>query len=267
MNWFTVAAQIVNFLILVALLKYFLYDRIIRAMDEREKTVRSRMQEADEKEAEARREADELSSRRRELEQEKEGMIATARGEAEKEKKELLRRAREEVDAQHERWEAALRREQEAFLRDFQQMAAREVYAAARRAIGDLAGMDLEGAIVENFIKRLQGLDAGETGDMAWATTDSGRGLTIRSHFELPSEAKRKLTAALHKQLDRKLDVRYESAPEMLPGIEVRGAGRKMAWSAGSYLDGLEDRALGALSRAASGEATTETASEGEPSS
>jgi F-type H+-transporting ATPase subunit b len=36
-DWFTLVAQIANFLILVALLKHFLYNRIIKAMDEREK--------------------------------------------------------------------------------------------------------------------------------------------------------------------------------------------------------------------------------------
>jgi hypothetical protein len=41
-NWFTVIAQIVNFLILVVLLKYLLYDRIIKAMDERRQRKRNR---------------------------------------------------------------------------------------------------------------------------------------------------------------------------------------------------------------------------------
>ena len=34
-DWFTVFAQVVNFLILVALLKKFLYSRVTAAMDER----------------------------------------------------------------------------------------------------------------------------------------------------------------------------------------------------------------------------------------
>ena len=38
-NWFTVFAQIVNFIILIYLLKRFLYGPIIRAMEEREKKM------------------------------------------------------------------------------------------------------------------------------------------------------------------------------------------------------------------------------------
>ena len=56
-NWFTVIAQIVNFLILVFLLKYFLYDRIVKAMDEREQRIQLRLKEAEEKKQEADQEA------------------------------------------------------------------------------------------------------------------------------------------------------------------------------------------------------------------
>lgn len=40
---FTIIAQIINFLILVYLLKRFLFSRIIKIMDEREKQITDRM--------------------------------------------------------------------------------------------------------------------------------------------------------------------------------------------------------------------------------
>ena len=43
-DWFTVIAQIINFLILVALLKHFLFNPIVSAMNERrEKSTRQSM--------------------------------------------------------------------------------------------------------------------------------------------------------------------------------------------------------------------------------
>jgi F-type H+-transporting ATPase subunit b len=46
-DWFTVAAQIVNFLVLVALLKHFLWGRLVRAIDEREKRIAGRLSAAE----------------------------------------------------------------------------------------------------------------------------------------------------------------------------------------------------------------------------
>ena len=50
-NWFTVAAQIVNFLILVALLKRFLYGPIVAAMSAREGRIAAQLTEAQRKKA------------------------------------------------------------------------------------------------------------------------------------------------------------------------------------------------------------------------
>ena len=47
-DWFTVVAQIVNFLVLVLLMKYFLYGRLIRTIDERQKRIVARFAEAEE---------------------------------------------------------------------------------------------------------------------------------------------------------------------------------------------------------------------------
>ena len=55
-DWFTVLAQIINFLVLVYLLKRFLYGRIIRAMDERERKIALRLEEAQGRKEEAEQE-------------------------------------------------------------------------------------------------------------------------------------------------------------------------------------------------------------------
>ena len=55
-DWFTVGAQIVNFLILVWLLKHFLYKPILNAIDAREKRIAAELADADTKKADAEKE-------------------------------------------------------------------------------------------------------------------------------------------------------------------------------------------------------------------
>ena len=52
-DWFTVAAQAANFLILVWLLKRFLYQPILKALDAREQRIAAELADADTKRAEA----------------------------------------------------------------------------------------------------------------------------------------------------------------------------------------------------------------------
>ncbi|MCF8123589.1 MAG: hypothetical protein K9K34_14360, partial [Desulfarculaceae bacterium] len=75
-DWFTVAAQVVNFLILVWLLKHFLYDRIIKAIDQREADIAARSEEAEAKQDAAARKESELAQRRRELEEQSGSLLA-----------------------------------------------------------------------------------------------------------------------------------------------------------------------------------------------
>ena len=59
-DWFVFLAQIFNFLLLMYLLKRFLFGRIIKAMDDREAKIAARFQEAEELKLKASEEADAL---------------------------------------------------------------------------------------------------------------------------------------------------------------------------------------------------------------
>jgi F-type H+-transporting ATPase subunit b len=64
-DWFTVGAQALNFIILVWLLKRFLYKPILDAIDAREKRIAAELADADKKKAEAQKERDEFPAQER----------------------------------------------------------------------------------------------------------------------------------------------------------------------------------------------------------
>lgn len=59
-DWFTVGAQALNFLILVWLMKRFLYRPVLNAIDAREKRIATQIAEAEAKEAAANQQRDEF---------------------------------------------------------------------------------------------------------------------------------------------------------------------------------------------------------------
>lgn len=62
-DWFTVIAQVVNFLILVWLLKRFLYQPILNAIDAREQRVATELADADAKMNEAAKQRNEFQKK------------------------------------------------------------------------------------------------------------------------------------------------------------------------------------------------------------
>ncbi len=246
-DWFTVIAQIVNFLILVGLLKYFLYDRVIRAMEEREKRVRDRLENAEKNKEEARAELEEYRRKNREIEEKRNEVFSEVRSEADKKREELIRQAKEEADELRKRWGESVRREKESFVRDLRQMAAREVYAIAARAFKDLGDADLEEQLVEVFLGRVGQLEEEKRKELAEAMEKEGNSVTVRTHFPMSAPLKRKVTVALRDEFFEDLEVGYETVPDRAPGIVLWAAGRKVAWSFDEYLEELEEQAIDAL--------------------
>src|ERR1017187_2813201 len=93
-DWFTVGAQTLNFLILVWLMKRYLYTPILNAIDEREKRVATEISNADAKKAEAQKEHDEFEHKNAEFDQQRAALLTKATAEAQAERERLLDEAR-----------------------------------------------------------------------------------------------------------------------------------------------------------------------------
>jgi F-type H+-transporting ATPase subunit b len=246
-DWFTVTAQIVNFLVLIVLLKYFLYDRIIAAMDRREQEIRSRLNDAESKREEAEEEAQSYQRKNEEIDQQRSELLTQAKEEAEKERKSLTKKAREEVEKARSRWQESVQKEKNAFLRELRQLAANQVYAISRRALRDLADAEFEERVVQVFLSRMEDMPAQEKRDVVQAIQDEGKTVSVRSRFEISTALRRKITEMVHNELVENAEVVYETFPEMIMGVELKSRGEKIAWSLESYLDSLEQRARDAL--------------------
>lgn len=246
-DWFTVVAQIINFLILVALLKRFLYGPIIKAMDEREERIRSRLREAEQREEESRREAERYRSRTEELEHKRKEILAAAEKDAEEKKRSLIHVAKAGADELQRQWRESIMSQRDEFLRELKKLASRGVYSTTRRVLRDLADADLQERITEVFLRRLK-----ESG-MKDVLPEGDHGLEVRSSFDVEPPMQEKIARTIQDHADRKVAIRFVRHEEMSPGIEIRAPGRKIAWSLSSYLEGIEEEAKKALEDEGSG--------------
>jgi F-type H+-transporting ATPase subunit b len=234
-DWFTVAAQIVNFLVLVWLLKRFLYGRILRAIDARESKIVARVAEAEAKEAQAAGQLALYQAKLSELDQQRESMLAQARLDAEQQHASMLEKAREEVSVLEAKWQEELGRNRQEFLLHLRGRAATEVLTMARRVIADLTSTELEQSAIQVFLKKIQSLE-----HVVWTRIGAGD-LIVRSGLELPEDQRARIQDAVEERLGRPVKLHFESAPAMGVGLELRGNGWRVAWNSESYLQALEE--------------------------
>jgi F-type H+-transporting ATPase subunit b len=242
-DWFTVGAQALNFLILVWLMKRFLYKPILHAIDAREARIAAELANADAKKAEAQKERDEFQHKNEEFDQERAALMSKATDEANAQRQRLLDEARKDADAVRAKRQDALRNEQLNLSQEIIRWTQKEVFAIARKTLVDLASTSLEERMSEMFVHRLRAL-TGEAKDLlAAALKTSTQPARVRSAFDLPSEQHAAIQKALNETFSADIHIQFETAPELVSGIELSTNGRKVAWSIADCLATLEKSA------------------------
>jgi F-type H+-transporting ATPase subunit b len=246
-DWFVLLAQIINFLILVFLLKYFLYNRILGAIDARESKIASQFSEAERLKAQAQQSADAYDEKNRELKDKAEELMNQAQKASEHEKEQLMDKVREEVDQVRQRWYETLSREKKAFLEDLRRRAGTYIYDTIRHVLADMANEDLEERMVQVFTERIREMSQEQQGKLKDSLKAGGSFIVVRSAFALIPDQKKRIEEAIRPYAAPKVPIRYEVSGAIGAGIEMMAHGYKVSWSIEDYLASLEEKFVRAL--------------------
>jgi F-type H+-transporting ATPase subunit b len=237
-DWFTVGAQALNFLILVWLLKHFLYKPILNAIDAREKRIASELADANAKKAEAQKEHEEFQRKNEEFDQQRAALLTKATDEAKAERQRLLDEARKAADDLSARRQETLINDAHNLNQAIMRRTRQEVFAIARKALIDLATTSLEERLGEVFTRRLHTLDPKLKAGLGEALKKTSEPAIVRSAFELPPEQRAAIQNALNETFSAEI---HETAPDLISGIELATNGQKVAWTLAGYLASLEE--------------------------
>ena len=237
---FTVGAQVLNFLILVWLMKRFLYQPILDAIDAREQRIAAELADAAAKQAEAQQERNAFQRKNAEFDQQRALLLNQATDAARAERERLLDEARQVALALRTQQQDALRNEARHLHQTLRDRTQQEVFAVARQALTDLAGTPLEERMVDVFAGRLRDLDAVEKERLTSALKASPSPVMIRTTFDLPPAQRLATEAAIKATLGVETPVEFTTAPDLISGIELTTNGQKVAWSIADYLASLE---------------------------
>ena len=240
-DWFTAGAQLFNFLLLVWLLKRFLYRPVLSAIDERERLIAGQLQDAEHRKEEARTEREDLRRKSARLDEERGTLLTAAVHAAGSERERLLDSARKEADVLRSRLQETIRNERETLSREIVSRSSREVFAIARKALTDLAGASLEERVTEVFLRRLRGMDEGQRASLAKSLDTSSGPVCVRTAFALPPAQRTAIEAAFHEVVSTEGRLQFDTAPDVISGIELTSDGYKLAWSIADYLTSLSN--------------------------
>jgi len=233
-DWFTVGAQVVNFLILLVLLKIFLFDRIKQAMEQRENNIKERFDKAKEQKAAAQDTKKTFEKKTQSLEDDRNARLKEADKEARERRESLIKAAEEEVDDLKKQWRKALEQEKSAFFDRFQKQAARLIFDTVEKTLSHLADTRVQDQAVKKFLSRLGELDKEDLPQKAQTKPQVATG------FALSDSQQKSVQKALSQKLPDSGNIAFAVRPELVFGIAVAAGGKKMTWHAHDYVGALK---------------------------
>lgn len=239
-DWFTVVAQAINFIVLVWLMKRFLYGPVLRAIDARETKIAAELADADAQRSQAKQERADLASKNADFDRHRAGLISKATTEAQSLRQRLIEEARQEVDELTVKRQQAMKADARHSKQALLQRVQKEVFAIARKTLVDLTGAGLEERMSETFIVRLREISGASKTDLVDARKSSAEPAIVRSAFALPDEQREPIQQAINETFEAEVSLRFETTPKLVSGIELTIGGKKLAWSIADYLTSLE---------------------------
>ncbi|MFZ2955607.1 MAG: F0F1 ATP synthase subunit B [Candidatus Ozemobacteraceae bacterium] len=246
-NWFTVGAQIVNFLILVWLLKRFLYKPILHAMEERQLQIAAILHDAENTKSSAENERRILETSVEAFEQERMSRLKLLEQEMETRKKQMTDNLRGEMDTLRLRWQESLEQEQKSMQNNLSVLIQQELFALVRKLLQDLADTSLEEQMIAVFLLRLKNMSVQEREKFTLLLGDPSTMVLIKTAFDLSPASREKFLLALGKDPLHSEGVTFQRAPEMICGIELLVGGVKISWTATEYSASLEGKIRNSL--------------------
>ena len=173
-DWFTVVAQAINFLILVWLLKRFLYKPILDAIDAREQRIAKTLAEAEEKKNAAQKQRDEFERKNQQINDERNTLVHQMKDEVNVKRQKLLDDAHQSADAVSAKRLEALQREQKTFADEIARQVQAQVFSISRKTLQDMADTGLEERITKVFTRLLHEMNGNARQELAEALTKYG---------------------------------------------------------------------------------------------
>jgi F-type H+-transporting ATPase subunit b len=244
-DWFTVIAQIFNFLLLLFLLKRFLYKPIIEAMDKREKSITEREETAREKTEKASEQIEDYRSKIERFDEDKDEMLKKVRNEAGEKTREIIEKSRKDFEEKEKRWKKSFENQKEEFILKLRRRVSEIVAETTRKVLGDMADARLEKMMVEIFIGKIRQSTEDEKDDELFeAIKDQRDAVEVTSAFELDNEDKSDIKKCIDDLAGTKNDIDFKIDKKLIAGIEINLEDYRISWNVFEYLEDFEEKLL-----------------------
>lgn len=239
----TVIFQIINFLVLLAILGRFFYRPLRQAMSKREETIASKMRDADEQAHQAEEIRRQLAAEHEHAAAQASAMLESARTEAGKEREQLLAQARHEAVQLREEAEQRIAREQQLDRERLDAEVRTTAATIAGQLVRNVAGEAVHLELVNRCLDAKNLIGGNDAALVRHALDHADGSVNVETAYPLTSaqqEHLRDAIAVATAQDSAAIGLDIHDCPELLAGIRLQVGTVAIDVSLRNAIDGLK---------------------------
>lgn len=221
LNWSTFILEIINFLILVWILKRFLYKPVMDAIAARRAGIEREMHVANEIEQQAQTLKDQYERRLEDWEQEKQSAREQLHTEIEQERTRLNAELQKSLQQEQQKAQVLAEQQEQERQHHFEQLAMQNSLRFTSKLLGELAGAELEARLVDRLLTQLQALPAKQRDRLNQALVSGELSARVQTAYPLSDSQREQIQQALRDLSQRPLRCTFEQDTGLLAGARI----------------------------------------------
>lgn len=221
LNWSTFVLEIINFLVLVWILKRFLYRPVLDVITRRRASIEKSLADAKALQNDAEGLQTRYQDRLAAWEQERQLARQQLGQDIESERLRGLEALQSELEQQKEKGRVAEERRQNDARRKIEEVALTQAARFASRLLSDTVGPELEARLVDLLVEQLPALPTARVEALRCACAEAPSPTVVTSAFPLTDAQRDSLEKALKPVTSATIPWKYEQDAALLAGVRI----------------------------------------------
>ena len=221
LSWTTFVLEIINFLVLVWILKRFLYKPILNIIAQRQSGIEQSLTQAAEQSEAAQQLQQQYENRLADWEQQKQQKQNALNAELEAERLRLLNEVQVELDQEREKSRITEQRLREDTQRRLEQVALENATYFTTQLLTKLAGPELETRIIDVLLDQVNELPEHRIASLRASCANNIPEVVVSSAYRVNESKQQQLQECINTLASCKMPIRYEQDNDLIAGIRL----------------------------------------------
>lgn len=220
-NWSTFALEIINFIVLVWIVKHFFYKPVRDIVDKRRAKIDEEISNANNLQADAEQLIKDYNNRLINWEEEKQTQQTQLNQELEERKKQQLELIQKQLDEEKEKSDLLQQKKLDLLIHNIERQALDQGAVFTAKLLQELTSPELESRLVELLLANLKNMPPKQKEALANLYNEEKPEVIVTSAYPLSQDQKDKIQESVQQIFSNAIDLKYKESAEVIAGLRI----------------------------------------------